>query len=276
MILNEAHCFVFVHIPKCGGTSIRNVLEKYNRWPHKYIPEVRETPIHGIIDHAHIPLFTLREIYPESFEQVCSFESFALVRNPFDRFFSSVQQKMRMDMLRSNLNLGPFTKTEIAREIQEVVAYLSTFPDSPHQLPHNYIHFQRQVDFIFLENVQLVKNVFCLDQLDVFFSTIEKKTGISENCITKSYPNLIKNQSRQYKNNTYKWIDQATKGCRIRFKKYLPVRFNGLFRNITELKTSNVYANYLNPSLRNFIASYYKEDIELFDSICSRNTSTKS
>jgi len=138
MVINEAHRFVFVHIPKCGGSSIREVLEKYNQWPHAGIPKVRETPTHGIIDHGHIPLFTLKELYPVSFDQVCSYESFAIVRNPFDRFFSSVQQKMRMDLFRANQVLRPFTESEIVNEIQIVVNYLSGLPDSTHQLPHNY------------------------------------------------------------------------------------------------------------------------------------------
>lgn len=149
MIINQAHRFVFIHIPKCGGSSIRYLFEEHNEWPHTGINAKLETPTHGIVDHHHIPLFTLRELFPDSFEQVCEFESFAIIRNPFDRFFSSVQQKMRSDLHRSNQVPRPFTETEIVREIQEVVAYLSALPaDSPHQLPHNYIHFQRQVDYI--------------------------------------------------------------------------------------------------------------------------------
>jgi hypothetical protein len=276
MIINEAHRFVFVHIPKCAGSSIRKMFTGYNQWTQIGPRKIRETPTHGTIDHAHIPLFMLRELYPDNFEQVCSFESFALVRNPFDRFFSSVQQKMRMDLLRNNQATRLFSDTEITSEIENVVAYLSTLPDSPHQLPHNYIHFQRQVDYIFLNDVRIVKHVFCLRNLDQFFNTIKEKTGIVRPVLTDSDKERNSNQSRSYRNNLSKMIDTAFKPIRDNLSKVTPYSIRKLYRLATKAPTSNAYTRYLNPSVRKFIESYYKKDIELFDSLCVDGTSAHS
>ncbi len=276
MIINEAHRFVFVHIPKCAGSSVRTVLEAYNQWIQIDSRIIRKTPTHGIIDHNHIPLLTLRELYPESFGQVCSFESFALVRNPFDRFFSSVQQKMRMDLLRNNQATRLFSDSEITSEIENVVAYLSTLPNSPHQLPHNYIHFQRQVDYIFLNDERIVKHVFCLHHLDQFFNTIKEKTGIERPIPSESGDNQIENRSELYRNGMLKWIDSATKPIRRLLSPVFPYQLRELYKNVTKVPSSNAYTNYLSPKVRQCIESYYKEDIELFVSMCSGDTSTKS
>jgi hypothetical protein len=65
MILNESHRFGFIYIPKCGGSSIRKMLNEYNQWSNIGPSKIRETPTHGVIDHAHIPLLRLRSYVPK-------------------------------------------------------------------------------------------------------------------------------------------------------------------------------------------------------------------
>lgn len=226
-----------------------------------------------MIDHAHIPLFTLRDLYPYQFEQVCAFESFAIVRNPFDRFFSSVQQKMRVDMSRKGSNTRSFTASDIHNEIEAVVAYLSGLPDSPHQLPYNYIHFQRQTDYIFYNDVRIVKYVYCLGQLDQFYDAIEEKIGIPRNFMTKQNHENSANRSLLFRNDVAQWIQIATKQVRKVLAPITPIQIRRLYTLSTKVMSSNSLTLHMNPAVRHFIESYYKKDINLFESICQRPTS---
>lgn len=73
--------FIFVHIPKTGGTSVGSALRNGNK-PEK---------IEGY--HAHMPVSHLIEHVIPDFD---SYFSFAFVRNPYERLYSgysSVMQK---------------------------------------------------------------------------------------------------------------------------------------------------------------------------------------
>ena len=61
----QDHSFVFIHIPKTGGTSIRTALDFWSA-------------------HNHFTAREIRQIYPESSGKF----SFAFVRNPWDRLVS--------------------------------------------------------------------------------------------------------------------------------------------------------------------------------------------
>ena len=88
MIIDDEHRVAFVHIPKCGGTSVRNQLaaidsckgEFYGRRPHERL---------GLLDYCHIPLQTLAREFPTAYEKVGAYQSFAIVREPHARFASA-------------------------------------------------------------------------------------------------------------------------------------------------------------------------------------------
>jgi hypothetical protein len=269
MILNQRHRFVFIHIPKCGGTTIRNVLEEHNEWPQFTHPKTREIPTHGIVDHAHIPLFTLKELYPEDFDQLCSFESFALVRNPFDRFFSSVLQKMRMDKMREKSKIRTFSNIEIQNEIQAMVAYLSDLPYSYQLLPYNYVYFQRQVDYIYLNDERVVKHIYCLNNLDSFFAAIEEKTCVKLPKFKEPVSESVSNRSELYRNDVLKWIDVTMKPVRSLLGSVTPFQVRKMYKQVTKVPTSSTYDAFMNPSVKQCIETYYKKDIELYHKICS-------
>jgi hypothetical protein len=88
MIINKTNRFAFVHIPKCGGTSVRKVLDTFNEWSYLGNPWIGETKKLGTVHFSHLPLQALRILFPEDLELVLKYESFALVRDPYERFFS--------------------------------------------------------------------------------------------------------------------------------------------------------------------------------------------
>lgn len=94
MLLSHKHQFLFVHIAKTGGTSVRTALSKY-RWGHKYsLPQFICSKLSGATGHhigakfpRHSKVIAAKEMLPdEYFEQLFKF---VFVRNPWDLQVSS-------------------------------------------------------------------------------------------------------------------------------------------------------------------------------------------
>ena len=85
----QSHNFVFIHIPKTGGTSIRSALNMWDR-------------------SNHITARDMQRMFPET----CGKFTFAFVRNPWDRLVSFGHSlKVKVDWDQPNrferLNLNP-------------------------------------------------------------------------------------------------------------------------------------------------------------------------
>ena len=86
MVLSDAKKFLFIHIPKAAGTSVRSALEPYavtdylaySRGIEDYIGRQRRFPPHvSYVGAAKVLKVNLNEYY-----------TFACVRNPWDRYVS--------------------------------------------------------------------------------------------------------------------------------------------------------------------------------------------
>jgi hypothetical protein len=74
--------FLFIHIPKTGGTSIEAHFQKYSRM--FFYNGIRPVPPIIKVSPQHWPILTIRSIFGDDF---CK-ESFTIVRNPFKRLES--------------------------------------------------------------------------------------------------------------------------------------------------------------------------------------------
>lgn len=94
MIIDDTHQFVFVHIPKCAGSSVHAQLSLFDaRDPASHRGGVH--PVLGPIHFAHIPLRFLRDHFPAEFAKLGVYRSFALTRDPRARFVSATVQHLR-------------------------------------------------------------------------------------------------------------------------------------------------------------------------------------
>ena len=59
MIIDDQNKFVFVHIPKCAGSSIRSKLDVFDTTGGFLRPPVQEVDGVGLLDLAHLPLSEL-------------------------------------------------------------------------------------------------------------------------------------------------------------------------------------------------------------------------
>ena len=92
MIISDRNKFVFIHIPKCAGTSVRSRIEHLDDRRGAYSSRLDEHPELGLLNYVHIPLSTLRDHFPHEYECVKAYRSLAIMRNPAERFVSSVSQ----------------------------------------------------------------------------------------------------------------------------------------------------------------------------------------
>lgn len=94
MLLSHRYNFLFVHIAKTGGTSVRTALQKFRWRDPYYLPQWLSSKMSGLASHElaiklprHCKAITAQEMLPREFyEQLFKF---AFVRNPWDLQVSS-------------------------------------------------------------------------------------------------------------------------------------------------------------------------------------------
>ncbi|MFZ0612833.1 MAG: sulfotransferase family 2 domain-containing protein [Desulfobacterales bacterium] len=94
MLLSLRYRFLFVHIAKTGGTSIRAALNRYRRRDPYYLPQAVCSRISHLTGHRigckfprHAKIIAAREMLPRELFEILF--KFAFVRNPWDLQVSS-------------------------------------------------------------------------------------------------------------------------------------------------------------------------------------------
>ena len=94
MIISDRHRFAFVHIPKCAGTSVRKALRPIDA-RDSIFDGMGTHPHMGMVNYAHFTLDDLSCHFPDQYRKVAEYRSVAIVRDPVDRFFSAIFQRLR-------------------------------------------------------------------------------------------------------------------------------------------------------------------------------------
>jgi hypothetical protein len=88
-MVNREHKFIFVHIPKTGGTSIEYALDQYNDTDNTNIKSVNGDPYNkNHIKHKHLFLKGYIKKYSDVRENTEAYYKFTIIRNPWDRIAS--------------------------------------------------------------------------------------------------------------------------------------------------------------------------------------------
>jgi hypothetical protein len=123
MLLSRRYQFLFVHIAKTGGTSVRNALQRY-RWRDPfYAPQWIASKLSGLTGHTlaiklprHCKAITAQEMLPrETFDTLFKF---SFVRNPWDLQVSSYHhiKRERPHLLEGDETFAVFLRRKLDQD----------------------------------------------------------------------------------------------------------------------------------------------------------------
>jgi hypothetical protein len=193
----------------------------------------------GRIHTKHLPLAVLRAHFPtlwHSFEQS---RSFAMLRDPRDRFISAVFQRLREMKGKGAADLDDAI---ITQEAESACEWLEQH-EEVHEL--DYIHFSRQADFLLLDGKQIVERCFAIENFDDAAAWLRREFGFAA-------------ETRRPKNRSVKavtWLRPVAPALGRVYKAALPLRWRqGLSPYWRRSGLLKVEA---------FIDRYYRRDREL-------------
>ena len=123
MLLSHRYQFLFVHIAKTGGTSVRSALQRYRWRDPYYLPQWIASRLSGMTGHRlgiklprHCKAITAQEMLPREFYH--SLFKFAFVRNPWDLQVSSYHhiRRERPQLMQANESFEDFLRRKLDPE----------------------------------------------------------------------------------------------------------------------------------------------------------------
>ena len=154
MIVSKSRQFVFVHIPKTGGTAFRAELAPYHDHGEEFW-WVKQTPfLNTTLDHGHLRSWEVRTFYPDVWAAMKTMQTLCFFRNPAERFVSAIYEHFRLFRQHVSLeNLAWEEQKQVVREfgesvdLQEVVVNVFM------------VHFSPQTWFTHLNKQRVVRSV---------------------------------------------------------------------------------------------------------------------
>jgi len=160
MVISESNKFIFLHNPKCAGTSIRTALREFDTRSNYYwlFDEIDGYKI----DKAHMPLNIFRRFAPDDFNLIHSYFVFGFVRNPYARVLSGFNEG-RKPLYRD------FTANKI--ELSEYQLKLNKFVSQLTKKNVNgwdirYRHFVNQTNMFWLEGKLYADVIIKVEELN--------------------------------------------------------------------------------------------------------------
>ena len=119
-MISHLHKFIFIHIPKCGGTAIESVLKRY------------ASDVSGYRASVHAKRLRNKELF-HALGSYQNYYTFSFTRNPFDRIVSTYAHfyskgKLRTDFKTFIMNVSKFLDQD--------------FESLYKQVPHNHTNLK--------------------------------------------------------------------------------------------------------------------------------------
>ena len=184
MLLSNEHKFFFMHIPKTGGTSIRNALNQLIQAPQPYTEKDME--------RKHMSAFLLRDkIYDWD-----NLWKFTFIRNPYDRmvsYYTFYRMPRKVPYLHST------RKAAIEMSFPEWVRWLKQkefvrLGDHP---PRKIPMWRRpQVDFIYNNGIKLVDHICRYETLQDDYNYIANKLKLNQDPSIWKHHKVLRHDNR--------------------------------------------------------------------------------
>lgn len=262
MIVCPEAGFFFIHIPKNGGSSVRDQIQPFDHFKGQF-RGTKEHPDLGVYDSAHVPLDLLRDHFPEAFATISTLEGFGIVRDPVDRFASSMAQRFRQIHQRRP---DTVSEVEVRAEVDAVIAELS---QTGRPIRRDFAFFLRQTAFVDLDGTRMVPNLYRLSD-----------TGLLIRALAQRLQKPLVEDFHSNKTVTFRhdWMAGPVTALKDVVKAYMPARLaDGLRRTalkmLTTPKVQTIDAQVRNSKeVQAFISTYYREDFDLFGSVSTQHS----
>ncbi|MBU2958921.1 sulfotransferase family 2 domain-containing protein [Paracoccus sp. 1_MG-2023] len=253
MIISQRHEFVFVHIPKCAGTSVRTQLVKCDP-DHVAMAEVGEHPVLGKIDFGHVPLSKLRAHFPENYDALERFTSYAVVRDPLARFGSSLRQMLWRYSNRPMTLIPPEELRELTlKMLDDIAAEL----DDP---SNQFIFFARQRDFIYDGDRRMVDHLIPMELVPDFIAHVSRITDTPMEAATRSNQN-VELRFKRFGGMAYRVNDVLRRSLPLDMHAKIK---DGALRLLSAKKSAAEASGILEmDEVRDFVRTHYAEDARI-------------
>jgi hypothetical protein len=153
MIVSEAKKSIFVHIPKCAGTSFRNTIQHLHDYPKKTFGVQQTDYFHQQLDHHHLRLWEVAAIYPDIFQKLKFYHSLVFVRNRYERLLSSIHEHHKKYRGQVISTRSPAEQVEICEKTVKSLTIRNILSDKA------YVHFSPQHWYIMLGEERIVQHI---------------------------------------------------------------------------------------------------------------------
>jgi hypothetical protein len=256
MIISKSHDFGFVHIPKCAGSTIRQQLRELDDLGGRFY-HTMTLPELGRINGNHVLLKVLERHFADDLAALREVTSYAILREPQERFISAVAQYLRSNVREPS----ELSEREILAETGKIMAALRADPDQ--RVARNTI-FYRQADYVYLHGERVIDHLYPMDDLAPLFDRLEARHGLSLERDTVWNPTV-----------TYRIPGSSGGIKRVKdvARRMLPTRAYGSVRDLgvrllTKRGVAQLDAALLGSAeVREFIATHYAGDIALYRAV---------
>ena len=258
MIISDKEKFVFVHIPKCAGTSVRSRIEHLDDRSGAYSGRLEQHPELGLLNYVHLPLQTLSDHFPAEFECIKSYRSLAVLRDPSKRFASSIAQYCNRY---TDTDIRSHSRKTLKAVVQKVLDALQDYDvKAPgERLPAELIHFQRQRDYTHVGDRQIIDHLVEITNVESLLLSLLGAEALRGDATVKS------NETRVYRNAGIRALASVSRRLAPSVGAALPRRVSQWARDYLYSSLNRQFDDVFEDEVvRTFIASYYACDERLF------------
>ncbi|WP_227271817.1 sulfotransferase family 2 domain-containing protein [Roseobacter weihaiensis] len=255
MIILTEKKFAFLHIPKCGGSTIQKWLRQHLTSDGAFYGKI-EHPQIGTVYREHLTLQQLAAHYPDVLETLRASDTFAILRDPLKRFVSALGQYVN-EMHGGNITLmSPGDVNTLAGDILDQLETLDG------AFRFELTHFIPQADFIELEGVRVARELRPLQQMEATFAELSTRLDIPPPQVVRQ--NVRKEFRVKALAPILRRLDQLAR--RVLPRK-LATRLNALASGVFQRPKSAQSAPLLDAETARRIRAFYRRDFELLQEI---------
>lgn len=185
MIISDRGKFIFFHVPKCAGTTVRTVLSDYDDRDNDYWfrERARDPSSNKFVefDKAHMTLQLFSDFYPQDFSLISTYTTFAFTRHPWDRLVSAFfEPRQHLTRPLSSSQLDPNHCGQIYADFQKYVRMIINGPDF---LSNSFVHATPQHLYHSYNRKRLVDVLISLESPDHGLKILKSLSEVAYNAI---------------------------------------------------------------------------------------------